>query len=230
MKYIFSLILILELFTLSGQSLNIPLITTKGTAQVYVPVDEVHFNITISKIENDISSAREENLKVSRHIIETLKNKGVNPKYIQSNSLEIGRNYLRNNRDKWEGFKATQIIYVCLLDPSMYDDIMEDLIVMDIVKIRGPEYKSSRSAKAMEEARNEAILIAKKKAIQLAEALGQSVGSAKLITENHAGRASVDTYSSGTTLVTDVESKNQSFEPGQLVIQASVSVSFLLEE
>lgn len=229
MKHITSLSLfLLFTFNLLGQSLDIPLITTKGTAQIYVPVDEVHFNLSIIRHATEIADARKENIEISDQVVELLKRKGVPEKYIQTKSMTVGRNYLRNQRDKWEGYRASQSIYVCLTDPSLYDDIVDKLLMMDIAKLNGPDYRSSKASEAMEKARINAIVIAKGKAEQMASALGQSIGDAKLVQENFASRGSADTYSTGTSLVADIESGDQSFAPGQLVIKASVTISFAL--
>lgn len=231
MKYAIILTILLSPFAICSQSLNIPLLTTSGTAQVYVPVDEVHFTITVSKVAPVIADARRQNVEESEKIVNILKSKGIPSKYIQTKRMSVGRNYIKNTRkQQWDGFVATQSIYVCLLDPSKYDEIADGFLTMDVASLQGPNFKSSKAAEAMETARINAVKIAKEKAQQLADALGQSIGPAKLVKENYATRGSADTYSTGTSLVPDVESATQSFQPGQLVIKAGVTVSFVLEE
>lgn len=228
--YLFCILLAIPAMSI-GQSLAIPLITTTGTSEVYVSVDEVHFQLTITQMDAEISEARAKNIAVSKQVTDILKSKGVPSKYIQSASMSVNRNYIRNtNLTKWDGYISTKEIYICLLDPSKYDDIADELLETDLATLRGPDYKSSRTAEAMEQARTEAILISQKKAKQLAEALGQSIGGAKLIKENHASSHNTGTYSSGTSLVADAEGSNQSYEPGQLRIKASVTASYELKE
>jgi len=230
MKYLVCCFLLVTTISLSSQSLNIPLIKTTGTSQVYVPVDEVHFTLNISKIAPEIAEARKQNIAVADEVVKLLKQKGILSKYIQSSSMSVRRHYKERSRNEWDGFISTQTIYVCLTDPSQYDKILDGLLTMDIASIQGPDYKSTRTKEAMQKARKEAILIAKNKAVQLCSSLGQSIGKAKLISENFARAANTETYSSGSSLVADIESGEQSFQPGQLVIKASVTVSFELLE
>lgn len=209
---------------------NVPLLQTTGTATVYVPVDEVHFSIEIKAKAENISDAREKNLAVSRPVVALLKKKGVPSKYIQTKRLTVGRNYLKNTRQQeWDGFKSYQKIYVCLTDPSMYDELADKLLMMDVATLSGPQFKSSKAAAAKDQARLEAIKIAKNKAAEMATALGQSIGPAQLVSEFSAKSSSGDTYSSGTSLpAADNTASRFDYEPGQLVIKSSVSISFLL--
>lgn len=231
MKSLFSCFLLLTTISISSQSLNIPLIKTTGTAQVYIPVDEVHFNLQISKTALTIAEARKKNIAIADEVVNLLRKKGIPAKYIQSSSMNISRNYKKHSKKKeWDGFISNQTIYVCLTDPSKYDDILDGLLIMDIASVRGPEYKSTRAKEAIKKARKDAIVIAKEKATELCSSLGQTLGKAKLISENFARSANTDTYSSGTSLVADIDSGDLSFQPGQLVVKASVTVSFELLE
>ena len=229
-RYILAFILSLPFFAF-GQSLDIPLVTTTATAEIYVPVDEVHFNLSIKQKDTEISGARNKNIEVAKKVTDILKSHGVPSKYIQTAAMSVGRNYIRNSSfKKWDGFICTQKIYVCLLDPTKYDAIVDELLATDLASLKGPDFRSSKMAEAMEKARGKAILLAKKKAEQFAETLGQSIGSAKLIKENSTVQAGTVNYSSGTPSVTDIEGVSQSFEPGQLRVLASVTVSFELKE
>ena len=228
--YIIAFILTLPCLAL-GQSLDIPLVTTTATAEIYVPVDEVHFNLTISQKEAGISAARNKNIEVAKKVTDILKSKGVPAKYIQTAAMSVDRNYVRNSGfKKWDGFICTQKIYVCLLDPAKYDAIVDELLTTDLASLKGPEFKSSKLSEAMEKARGKAILLAKKKAEQFASTLGQSIGPAKLIEEISSGQTGTLSYSNDSSSNLSLEGKSQSFEPGQLRVQSSVTVSFELKE
>jgi len=229
------MILLLSFFTslLTAQTFeNIPLLQTTGTATVYVPVDEVHFSVEIAANAEKISDAREQNLIVSRQIVALLKSKGVPSKYIQTQRLNVGRNYINNTRQQeWEGFKSYQKIYVCLTNPSLYDEVSDQLLMMDLATLSGPQFKSTKAADAMDQARLAAIKSAKANAEEMALALGQSIGPAQLISEFSVKAPNRDTYSSGTSLpAADKVASRFDFEPGQLVVTSSVNISFLLQE
>lgn len=229
-----NLIIILFAFTgiqiINAQSLNIPLITVNETEIAYTQVDEIHFSIFVESYSKEIKEARNKNRKIAESIFDFLEEKEIPKQYIQTKRMLISRNYIRNRaQGEYDGFKAYQEIYVCLKNINAYDEIIDSLLIMDIKSINGPEFKSSSYEETLKTARLKALKKAKASAEEMANALGQKIGKAKLISTN-ISRNSKSSYSTQTSSNIGFQNNKSSFEVGEIEIVASVEVSFELIE
>lgn len=227
-------ILIVCFFLINGvilhaQTEKTPLLTITESAVAYAEVDEIHFRVLIESHADDIAEARAKNRQLAESIFDFLDDMKVPDQYIQTERMSLSRNYLRNQRSsgEYDGFKTAQSIYVCLQEADRYDEIIDGLLVMDVSSIKGPEFKSTRKEEVIHEARIEALKKAKKKATELADALGQEIGDAKFINTSVSQNASNSSYSTGTS-PSNQNASNTSFKMGEIRIAAVVEVSFEL--
>lgn len=228
-KYI-QLICLLALFPFLGvsQNLNIPLIEVSESVTTYAQVDEIHFTITLQHHAKEIAEARNKNREVAESVFKYLKSQGVPDRYIQTKRMTISRNVIRNRHPlEYDGFNAYQQIYVCLKDIDSYDEMVDHLLVMDIHTLNGPHFKSSSYDELHNKAKLEALKKAKESAAEMAEALGQSIGKAKLISANTQKNYSTSAYTSQAA-DNSAQGGNTSFEVGEIEIKAWVTVSFEL--
>ena len=193
--------ILISLFLLShlgsSQSLNIPLIEVVETESIYAEVDEIHFTVTIQSHAKEIQDARNENRKIAEEVFSYLKGKGIPERYIQTKRMQISRNFVRNRQPvEYDGFNAYQQIYICLKDIDSYDEIVDNLLVMKITSLTGPQFKSSKFEELQNKAKLEALKKAKIQAKEMASALGQSIGKAKLIKANYSNNYSTSAYTS----------------------------------
>jgi uncharacterized protein YggE len=211
-----------------SQTLNIPLLEISQSEIAYAQVDEIHFTIVIQKHAKEISDARNQNREVAESVFKYLKSKGIPDRYIQTKRMTISRNVIRNRHPvEYDGFNAYQQIYVCLKDFESYDEIVDNLLVMDIHSLNGPSFQSSQYQELHDKAKLEALKKAKVRAEELAAALGQSIGKAKLIKVDTKQNYSTSAYSSQNT-GSSSNGGNTSFEIGEIEIKAWVTVSFEL--
>lgn len=211
----------------SSQTLNIPLIEVVETESIYAKIDEIHFTVVIQTHAKEIQDARNENREIAENVFAYLKGKGIPDRYIQTKRMQISRNYIRNRHPvEYDGFNAYQQVYICLKDIDSYDEIVDNLLVMDITSINGPQFKSSKYEELQNKAKLAALKKAKVTAEEMAEALGQSIGKAKLIKSNYSNNFSTSAYTSQDSNASS--GGNTSFEIGEIEIKASVVVSFEL--
>jgi len=220
---------LLSLFvSLNAQTLNLPLITINENETVYASVDEIHFTLTIESHAKEIVAARNESREISDSVFKYLKETGIPERYIQTKRMQISRNYIRNKYPKeYDGFNANQKIYVCLTDISAYDKVVDALLQMKVEKIDGPTFKSSKYEEFLKKARLGALAKARESASQMAVALGQNIGKAKLVKTAYVG-VNNSSYSSNNVPIANSPSQQAGFAVGEIEIRASVEVSFEL--
>ncbi len=213
---------------LHAQSLDIPLITVNEQEIAYAEVDEIHFSIVINTHATEVKDARAKNRRIAESVFVYLKSKNIPEQYIQTKRMRISRNYVsRRPPIKYDGFYAYQVIYVCLKDLHLFDEIIDTVLTMDIESISGPDFKSSKYEEIKNKARLGALKKARKTATEMADALGQKIGKAKLIDTNTAHVSSNAAYSSQPAS-NPSQNAGSSFEVGEIEITASVKVSFEL--
>ena len=228
LKLTFLTFLVLSIFELRAQSLNIPLLTVTEKEVAYTEVDEIHFRIVINTHAKEVMEARAQNRKIAESVFGYLESKKIPKQYIQTKRMRITRNYINKRPPvKYDGFYAYQVIYVCLKDIHLYDEIIDKVLAMEIESISGPDFKSSKYEEVQKKARLAALKKARKTATEMAEALGQKIGKAKLINTDFSRNRSNSAYPSQPASNTN-QSAGSSFEVGEIEIAASVVVSFEL--
>lgn len=231
MKSIYTLLLItfISALNMKAQSLNIPLITVSETETSYAPVDEIHFSLSIKTHALEISEARSKNRDIAEKVFEYLDKKKVPEQYIQTKRMRISRNYpRRGTQNQYDGFNAYQVIYVCLKEMDTYDEIIDALLQMEIASIDGPNFKSTAYEEIYKAAQIKALTKARTSAGNMAEALGQKIGKAKLIDSQLMKSFNTSAYSSAEKNASSAGSN--SFKAGEIEIKALVKVSFELLE
>jgi len=229
LKYSVLLLCFLVFGSLTAQTSDEPLITVNETETTYAPVDEIHFNLSIRTHDLDITEVRNKNRKIAQEVFDYLDKKKVPKQYVQTKRMNVNRNYMRNSkRNDYDGFVATQKIYVCIKDINAFDEIMDNLLLMDIESIDGPSFKSSLYDETKKAAQLKALTKARKSAQDMAEALGQKIGKAKYIKNEAASTARNSAYTSASSGSNSAAGRDNSFAIGEIEIKASVLVSFEL--
>ena len=230
MKYLLSLSLLLTFIFSTAQSLDIPLITVRGSAVLFANPDEMLMNVQVYQKGASMEEARIAYKKQSKEVIAFFKAKGIADEHIQTQYASAGPKRKRHSTEI-EYYYSSQNINVCIRDLSLYDEILDGLIGLEVFKIGSAHFRTDDIVEKREEALRLAMRDAKKKAEMLANEIGQTIGKAKLINEIQSSNTSsnAETYGSSTvsTSGTSVGS-TQGFAPGQLEIKSIVTVSFEL--
>jgi len=230
MKFITSSLFLLFSLFLSAQSLDIPLITVQGSAVVFANPDEVLISVTIHQKDKILSNARNAYQKQSKEVISFLRANGIAEEHIQTHYASVGPQRKIHSHEI-EHYYAKQTINVCIRDLSKYDEIVNRLVDMDVYQIGQAKFRCDDIAERRAEALRLAMKNAKEKAQMMAEALGQTIGKAKIISEIQNQRTSfnAETYGSSTVRTNGTSLASvQGFAPGQLEIKSIVNISFEL--
>ncbi len=229
-KYSILILAILASFHIFGQMNSLPLVSTMGTATVYVEPNEALISFSVITSDNDILKAKQKNAEISKKTIAFLEKEGVDKKHIQTQYLNVGLNYrYERNPHGEQKYQASQSLSVCVTDLENLEQIMTGLLGLEIANLGSPVFRSSQLETYKDEARKKALKNAKHKAQLMTKELGQSIGRVHSISEvNQNGNNFRIAYADSAEAMTG-NSGGDSFALGQLEITAQISVSFLIK-
>lgn len=206
-----------------SQETSEPKVTVIGTGTVTVVPDQVVINARVEHTGGSAAEVKKQNDKVVNEVIKYLKTQGIEPKDIQTEYIRLNREFNYNSKDT--SYSANQAISIHLRDLRKYETIMSGLLQSGLNRIDGVRFQTSRKMELEAEARKKAVLNARLKAGQYAEALGQEIGKAVRIDEMQS-----DNYQ---PMYRVMEMKADSEEqetiaPGEMEVTVKVNVAFLL--
>jgi len=218
------------------------LITVTGDAEVRVVPDEVILTLGVETWDKELAVAKRQNDERVKEVLALTQNYGIDPKYIQTDHISIEPRY-RDNYEKAEltGYFVRKTIVITLKDISKFEDLLTSALEAEVNYVHGIQFRTTELRKYRDQARALAIKAAQEKAEALAQELGQNVGAPRTIQENRTGwwssyNAWWGTRWGGSAAQNviqeaggDSPSSEGSIAPGQITVNASVTVSFELE-
>ena len=143
--------------------------------------------------------------------------------------VSLNQRYDYSNDQKKE-YEASQTITILLKDLSKYEDLMEGIVEVGVNRIDNVDFKSSKMAGYLIEARKLAIKNAKQKANDyISELPGQKVGKVISINEIDPNFYPIPSASYKVDAVASIDASRETLAIGELEVQSFVTVSFLLE-
>jgi len=205
-----------------------PVIEVQGTAKIKVVPDMMKWSLSIRIDSEDVIDAKKENDRSVIKVLDLLKDKGVDPKDIQTGGVKITKNYDYYGT-KVLKFNVSNDIWFTLNEISRYDEFTSELIVINNLYINSTQLEYSKAIETRILARADALLAAKKKAEEMADVLGQAVGKPILIQEeqgNYYGYSQSNTlsYEPGYTLT----GTGTTFSEGTINVEGKVKAIFEL--
>jgi len=235
-KKIIYLILLFVMFSTKAQSITtVPKISVSGEGTVKVTPNMMILSISAETIGDNVTKVKKDNDVIISKTLAFLKKMKIAQKDIKTQKLSL---YPRYNYEKKKNYNvAVQSINITLRDLSVYEKIMEGLIDSGINRLNGITYESSKIEILKTESRKLAMLDAKKKAEDLAGALGQKVGKAISISDNsnyHYERPVELSLKNRSEMLamdssSDEPTQKTTISEGEIDIKSSVDVTFILE-
>jgi uncharacterized protein YggE len=218
------------------------LITVTGDADVKVVPDEVILTLGVETWDENLSVAKRQNDARVKAVLALAKNYGIESKYIQTDHISIEPRYHDNyERDRLIGYFVRKTIVITLKDLDKFEDLLTSALEAGVNYVHGIQFRTTELRKHRDQARALAIKAAQEKATALAGELGQRVGQPRTIREDHAGWWSWynawwgSRWSGGMAqnVIQEVGggsfATEDSIAPGQITVNARVTVSFALE-
>ncbi len=206
-----------------------PQISVSGEGKIKVVPDEAVISIAVETKGEESAKVKKENDVVVDKVLKYLKSTKINPKDIKTERVSLYPSYDYNKKKNY--YMATQTISITLRDLSTYDVLMDELVKAGVNRVNGVTFQSSEIEKLKSEARVMAVADAKKKAEDFANALGQKVGKAIVITDNSSPIYNPPYYRANVMMM---EAKadggsGETLSVGEIEINTFVNITFALE-
>lgn len=218
-------------------------IAVTGTAVVMVVPDEVILTLGIETSDMQLATAKSENDDIVAKTLKVAKDAGIDPKYVQTDYLSIEPRYQDSyNQSTFLGYWVRKDIVVTLKDITKFEDLLSKCLEAGVNYVHGVEFRTTELRKHRDEARSLAIKAAQEKAIAMAKDLGQEISQPLTIREDYnrwyspynswwgmryGGGMAQNTIQNAPSA--GVQSSDSELAPGQIAVDASVTVEFELK-
>jgi uncharacterized protein len=213
---------------------------------VKVAPDEVELLLGIETLDPSLAKAKQENDLKIKTVMDSLKAQKIDPKWIQTDAVMIEPHYWSRNSGneatppKLTHYTVRRNIVVVLKDVSKFESVLSASLESGVNYVQDISFKNSQLRKHRDVARSMAIRAAKEKAVALAGELSMKVGKPFTINESGGnyypsyrssgrGNAFMNAQNSVAAEPPNAEVVQGTFAPGQINIDATVSVVFELE-
>ena len=226
------IILVLAVFIsctqLASAQNQIPQITVNAEGKIKIVPDQVFISVSVETSGIKASDVKKDNDKSVDKVLSFIKKMNLPVSDYTTQQVSLNQRYDYENKKK--EYEASQTITILLKDLSKYEDLMEGIVEVGVNQIDNVEFKSSKMAGYLIEARKLAIKNAKQKANDyISELPGQKVGKVISINEMESGFYPVVAASYKVDAVAAMDAPRETLAIGELEVQSNVTVSFLLE-
>ncbi|HET9714735.1 MAG TPA: SIMPL domain-containing protein [Pseudolabrys sp.] len=161
------------------------LVTVTGEASVAVPPDMALIRIGVSSQEKTARQASEANARQMTTVLSAIKDAGVAERDIQTSRLAIQPQYDANKAGppRLTGFQVTNQVTIKIRDIDRLPSVLDRAIGAGANEMSGIEFVVSNQSKLLDQARDDAIADARRKAELYARAAGAKLGRVVSVTE-----------------------------------------------
>ena len=216
-------------------------ITVSGEAEVRVPPNEVILTVGVETWHKNLQTAENQNDQRVRQALVVVEAYGIEPRHVQTDHISIEPRYEDHYmRKDLMGYFVRKNLVITLKDIPKFDDLLASLVEADVNYIHGIQFRTTELRRYRDQARALAIQAAREKAAALAGELEQGIGRPIQITEDQVGWWSGYSWwgphwggGMSQNVIQEVGSgaaaTGETIAPGQITVNARVTVSFELE-
>lgn len=231
---------------LAAEKPELRTITVSGDADVKVVPDEVTLTLGVESFEKSIAAAKSVNDGRVKKVIAVARDLGIEQKHVQTDHLTIEPRYKDGSYSRtWgekrelQGYRVQKTVAVTLKDIAKFEELLGGVLDAGADHVHGISFKTTELRRHRDAARAMAIKAAREKAVALAGELGQRVGKPQEIREEHSGwntwggswggRGNAMAQNAMQSVGGEGAGTDGSLAPGQIAVNARVSVMFALE-
>ena len=161
------------------------LVTVTGEATVAVAPDAAVIRIGVNSSAKTAREASDNNAQQMTGVLAAIKDAGIADRDIQTSRLSLQPQYDPNRAGaaRLLGFQATNQLSVKIRDIDKLPAILDRAIAAGANEMSGIEFIVSEPSKLLDEARDEAVADARRKAERYAKAAGAKLGAVASISE-----------------------------------------------
>lgn len=201
-------------------------ISVSGTASIQVKPDTASFTIGVETSDADAAKARAANDAAMQKVFDALKAQGIAEVDLQTVNYAIYARY-NDSGTKITGYTVNNQVQVRVRDLDKLGDVLGAAGTAGANTAAGITFDISDRTAAYNQALEQAMAKAQTRAKVIADACGVKLGAATVINEN-------SNYSGPVTregaMAAGAKEDSVSVSAGQLEVNASVSVSFAIEQ
>jgi uncharacterized protein YggE len=171
-----------------AQTVPPPMITVSGEASVSVAPDQAQIEGGVSSDARTAREASEANNTAMGKVLLALKGAGIAEKDVQTSRLSLQPQYApnRSGPSPVVGYRASNRVTVRLRDVSKVAGVIDTLVGAGANDIGGIDFSVSNASKLLDDAREQAVADARRKAEIYARAAGVTLGAPLDISEQGA--------------------------------------------
>jgi len=161
------------------------LVTVTGEATVAIAPDAAVIRIGVTSQEKTAREASDANAKQMTAVLAAIKDTGIAERDIQTSRLSLQPQYDPNKggNPRLTGFQANNQVTVRIRDIDKLATVLDRAIASGANEMSGIEFVVSEQSKVLDQARDDAIADARRKAELYAKAAGAKLGSVVSISE-----------------------------------------------
>lgn len=216
--------------TIKVENVKDNVITVQSTEEVKVVPDMVELVFSVTTQAADAKACQEQNSKDLDNVISFLKGTGIAETSIQTSNYGLDPIYDWNSGRTITGYEMNTTITVSDIPIDQAGTLISSSVEAGINSISQVTYLSSKYDETYQQALKNAIASAKVKAEAIAEAGGCTLGPVVHVAEYNDNQiARYSTYKNAAVEDMAAGAASMSVEPGQLSVEARVTVEFEIQ-
>lgn len=238
---LFIALLLLVALPASAQTDTPRTITVSGSADVRVVPDEVILTVGVETWSESILQAKADNDARTQNVLALAEPFNIEPHHVKADYITVEPRYDSYNTDQpgvIVGYFVRKTIALTLKDTARFEELLTEVLNAGANYIYNAEFQTTELRKYRDQARSLALQAAREKGEAMAAELGESIGRPLNIQENTGGWFS--SYRWGGSGFSNISQNvvqessgasaeiEGSFAPGQIVVNAIVTVTFEL--
>jgi hypothetical protein len=215
-------------------------VSATGEAEVRVVPDEIVFTVGVETNEETLAATKSRNDEAIRALQAAAVAKGVLPKDMQTEYVEVEPRYDNYERRNTIGYTARKTVVLTLRDLARFEPVLDAVVAGGANRVLGISFRTSELRKHRDEARALAVRAAREKAQALAKELDQEIDRPHSIDEEHnawfspfgswwAGRYGQAMQNVVQNAGPQQQAPDGTIAPGQISVTARVRVVFELK-
>ncbi len=156
--------------------LGTPHVAVYGTAEIKVTPNQMHWSLNVNTKNESLPTAAKNHTATVKQTLAFLKSLKIDEEKLQTSRMQFGEEWKNVNRERVKvGYFASTDITFTITDLDLYEKLWFGLAGMEGVSIQSTYYSHTDRIKYQNESRKKAVLAARQKAEELAQALGTQI-------------------------------------------------------
>ena len=205
-------------------------VTGIGKVNAVPDISTISFTLRSANSDSDTQALQKDISTQANSVISKLTGLGIDEKDIQTSNYSVNPKYsYANGQSTIDGYEASESINVKVRDLTKVSTVLDILATEKVTDVNGPQFTVDDMQKIRDEARDQAIIDAKSKAKDLAQALGVKIDRIISYDDNSAGGGIIPPmpmYNSAAKALDSSVSSQPNLPTGQQEVTVNATITF----